>query len=54
MRSLSTSAEALAYLRDSIAHGEIEAMRLAMQRKGKLEPAADWQSPSEKQAVAKP
>ena len=23
-------------------------------RKGKLEPAADWQSPSEKQAVAKP
>ncbi|MGN6518960.1 MAG: hypothetical protein ACTHK2_06015, partial [Dokdonella sp.] len=53
MRGLSTSAEALAYLRDSIAHGEIEAMRLAMQRKGTLEPPADWQSPAEKKAAAK-
>ncbi|WP_331650799.1 hypothetical protein [Dokdonella sp.] len=53
MRGLSTTREVIAYLRDSIAHGESEAMRLAMQRKGKLEPPADWQSPSEKQAAAK-
>lgn len=53
LRGLSTDADTAAFLRDSLAHGEVEALRLAMQRKGKLEPPADWQSPSEKQAGAK-
>jgi len=51
MRSLSTPSEMGRYLRDALAHGETEALRLAMQRAGKLEPPADWQSPGEKQVA---
>ncbi|HEU4665339.1 MAG TPA: hypothetical protein VFS55_15020 [Dokdonella sp.] len=54
MRNLSTPSEVGRYLRDALAHGEIEALRLAMQRAGRLEPPADWTSPSEKHATAKP
>lgn len=53
LRGLSSTGDTVRFLRDALAHGETEALRLAMQRAGKLEPPTDWQSPGEKQA-AKP